>query len=120
MSLYEYKAHLIRVIDGDTVVMQLDLGFNTFSKQILRLVGIDAPEKRGRDLTPEQRQEGLDSAGFLNNLLGSYRGLIVKTENDKTGKYGRFLATIWGVDKDGNEWDISEQMVNHGYATERQ
>lgn len=108
--MYVYKANIDRVIDGDTVVATIDLGFNVSVKQTLRLAGIDAPETRGRDLTDEQRQAGHDATEHLKWLIGT-DPVSVHTLKDKTGKYGRYLAVIYS-----NNVNLNESMIRDGHA----
>jgi len=108
-GLYDYRAEIVRVIDGDTVVADIDLGFNTWRKdEHLRLRGIDAPEIRG-----EERPEGLIAAEALRGRLAG-RDLIICTIKDRTGSFGRFLVDIYDGDSLINDW-----MVEQGYAVRR-
>jgi micrococcal nuclease len=103
--MYEYRAVLDRVVDGDTVDLVVDLGFRTKAHHRFRLQGIDAPEPRGATKT-----EGLAAKAWLAEALEG-KPLIIRSE--KTGKYGRWLATIWtGPNSD----DINSQMVEAGHA----
>ena len=108
--MYTYFVSKIdRVVDGDTVDVIIDLGFNLTKKERVRLAGIDTPESRTRDL--EEKAMGLEAKDHLVDLLEHSERLIVKTEKD--GKYGRMLGTIWcGV------MNINEEMVSRGYAWE--
>jgi len=118
---YTYRAQLIRVIDGDTVEMAIDMGFKRYSHEILRLAGINAPEVVG-----EGRAAGLRATDALANKL---RGrvdialgmpalhkdpppeLIVETFKDRKEKYGRYLAVIWADGQNINDW-----LVEQGHA----
>jgi len=103
---YCYKAKCISVYDGDTVTLDISLGFNiTMHKQKVRLLGINTPEVRG----PE-REKGLVSRNRLRELIDG-KDIIVSTYKDKGGKYGRLLATIYldGV-------NINQQLVDEGLA----
>lgn len=100
---YRYIADLERVIDGDTIVVVLDLGFDIYRRETLRLRGIDAPEKRG-----EERVEGLLSKAYLEQLLGDSRLTI---ETHKTDKYGRYVADVYC----GGE-NVAQRMVMDGQA----
>ena len=91
--MYTYRAKVNRIIDGDSIVLDLDLGFDTWiNNQSVRLVGVDAPESRTRDLV--EKQFGNLAKERVNELLeiGSY--VIVKTYKDKEGKFGRILGEI--------------------------
>ena len=103
--MHEYKAEVIRVVDGDTVDLNIDLGMRVWTRQRIRLLGIDAPEKRG-----DSRVEGHASLGYLQQLLYQMP-VIVRTE--KTGKFGRWLGTLYV-----NGIDINQKMIDDGHAVE--
>ena len=88
--MYEYSATIRRVVDGDTVDVTLDLGFDILYNSRIRLHGIDTPESRTRDL--EEKKYGLAAKAFVEDYLpvGSIRTLT--TVKDKAGKYGRILG----------------------------
>ena len=88
---YTYKAVVVDVYDGDTITVDLDLGFGVWLRgQKLRLYGINTPEVRG----PE-RAEGLVAKLKVEEIVQSSEECIVETLKDKTGKYGRWLAIVW-------------------------
>lgn len=104
--MYRYRARVISVYDGDTITVDIDLGFNlTRSKVKIRLANIDTPEIRG-----DQRDEGLKARDALREKI-LQKDVIVETIKDKTGKYGRYLGIIWLDEENVNQWLISE-----GYA----
>jgi len=86
--MYEYKAEVIRVVDGDTIDVMVDLGFKTYRAERLRLARVDAPEIRGKE-----KEKGLKVKEFVENILKDYPFVIVRTE--KTGKYGRYIAEVY-------------------------
>jgi len=90
--MFEYRAMLMKVVDGDTVDLSVDLGFRIYTKIRVRLAGIDTPEVRG----PE-RPQGLDAKDYLKAVLGRNFavefGIVIRT--NKTGKYGRWIADIF-------------------------
>ena len=103
---YCYKATCVSVYDGDTVTLDISLGFNiTMHKQKVRLLGINTPEVRG-----EERELGLISRDRLRELIDG-KDVVIVTHKDKGGKYGRLLATIYldGV-------NINQQLVDEGFA----
>lgn len=102
--MYEYRATLERIVDGDTIVCLVDVGFSFHTKQHLRLARIDAPETRG-----SEKEQGKAATKFLETLMRPGDELIIHTE--KTGKYGRYLANVF---KDGAL--INEIMVRAGHA----
>ena len=108
--MYEYKiTKVLKVVDGDTVDVILDLGFDMFKKERVRLAGIDTPESRTKDL--EEKELGIDAKEFLERRMMECEELWVRTEKD--GKYGRMLGQIWCATT-----CINEEMVYRGYAWE--
>lgn len=87
--MYNYRAKVIRVYDGDTITLELDLGFHIKITENCRLYGIDAPEVRG-----PTRKEGLASRDFLRKLILS-KQVLVTTFKDKQGKYGRYIVKLF-------------------------
>ena len=98
---------IIKIVDGDTIDIEIDLGFSLTKKERVRLAGIDTPESRTRDL--DEKAEGLLAKSFLEKQLDEAVDLRVKTEKD--GKYGRMLGWL----HDGNK-NINKYMVIKGYA----
>ena len=88
--LYHYKAEVIKVYDGDTITVNIDLGLDIIiHDQKIRLANIDTPELRG-----DEREKGLISRDWLRDkILGEE--IIIKTDKDKTGKYGRYIAWVY-------------------------
>jgi|TARA_R110000824_G_scaffold112520_3_gene261756 micrococcal nuclease len=110
--MYEYSAEVLRVVDGDTVDVLFDCGFSTFRKERVRLHGIDAPESRTRD--KEEKVKGLAAKARLQELIkNTSKKVIIKTELDKKGKYGRILGVIWDKDKKKN---FNEMLISEGHA----
>ena len=110
--MYEYAIkEVVKVVDGDTIDIVIDLGFNLSKKERVRLAGIDSPESRTKDL--EEKELGLESKEFLKRRLedGKASGLRVKTEKD--GKYGRMLGLLFC-----GETNINTEMIYRGYAWE--
>lgn len=110
MELYNYKAEVTRVVDGDTVDAFIDLGFDMHSKQRVRLYGINAPETRTRDLI-EKRHGKAATKRLVEMLKENKNKCIIKTSLDKKGKYGRVLGTLFIDDK-----NLNETLVEEGYA----
>ncbi len=106
---YVYAVDLVRVIDGDTVVLDLDLGVEMWQRgQHCRLIGINAPEPH-----TETREAGLASAARLRELLSGADHLLARTHFDKVGSFRRLLVELWA---DGME--INQRMVDEGHAVE--
>ena len=110
--MFTYFCKLERVVDGDTIDVNIDLGFQVWHKARVRMLGIDTPESRTRNL--EEKALGLASKSMLKELL---KGKQVKIECSKEkGKFGRVLAIVWTVDKEGQEIDINSQLIEEGHA----
>jgi len=104
--MYHYSARQVRVIDGDTVDVEIDLGFSTFVKQRLRLYGINAPEKN----RAASRGAGIAALQHLESLLCAGPCEVV-TKKDATEKYGRYLAELFV-----NGENLNDRMVKDGFA----
>ena len=123
--IYIYKAELIRVVDGDTVELMIDQGFSNFTKQTMRLYGIDAPEMN--------TAEGKEAKAWLIGILGPYDAIYVQTiqlsTKAKRDKYGRFLAVLFDDTSDMQASgptktrvcpsSINARMITEGHAKER-
>ena len=110
--MFSYFAKLERVVDGDTIDVHIDLGFKIWHKARVRMLGIDTPERRTRRL--DEKALGLASKARLKELL---KGRQIRLECSKEkGKFGRVLAEVWTVDKEGNEANINAQLIEEGYA----
>jgi len=106
IDLYTYKARCVSVYDGDSITLDIDLGFNHWMlNQKIRLLGIDTPEIRGIE-----RPEGLVSAERLRGLVEG-KDVLMVSHRDRTGKYGRWLATIYL----GNT-NINQLLLEEGWA----
>lgn len=105
-NLYNYKAEITNVVDGDTVDAVIDLGFRMSATHRLRLLGINAPEKNSSD--PLIRAQALKSRDALCSYLVS-RDVTIHTE--KSDAFGRYLAIIYVGDL-----NVNEAMVRNGFA----
>jgi micrococcal nuclease len=107
--MYKYKVHVTRIVDGDTVDVDIDLGFGMiYKKQRVRMMGIDTPESRTRDL--EEKFYGLQSKAFLKNLLtGSKRYRDIYLVSHDKGKFGRILGEIFIADP----YTLDEGLMNN-------
>tara|TARA_R110002012_G_C11412074_1_gene587181 strand:+ start:184 stop:558 length:375 start_codon:yes stop_codon:yes gene_type:complete len=113
-SMYEYNAELRRVVDGDTVDVTIDCGFNMHVKERVRLKGINTPECRTRDL--EEKAKGLAAKARLIEIIESWGNkLIIKTSIDKKGKFGRLLGELVSPDEKEN---ANVMLIHEGHATE--
>jgi len=103
--MYNYKATIIDVYDGDTVTAQVDLGFLHFQIMKLRLYGIDTPELRGKE-----RKQGIVVRDIVREMILD-KEVEIHSYKDKQGKFGRYLATILIGDINLNQW-----LVDNGHA----
>ena len=103
-------------MDGDTIDVIIDLGFDLYKKERVRIAGVDTPEKRTRNL--EEKALGIDATNWLKkeleDVLAGDDELIVRTElHGGTGKYGRLLGGLYVGDE---QVSLNEQMITQGYA----
>ena len=116
-SCYNFRVISIdKVLDGDTIDVTIDLGFDLYKKERVRVAGVDTPEKRTRDL--EEKELGIDATNWLKEKLdGAISGdddLVIRTELvGGVGKYGRLLGWLYIGD---GELSLNEQMITEGYA----
>ena len=120
--MYEYKAVVDRVVDGDTIDVTIDLGFSVWKKMRVRMEGINTPESRTRDL--EEKKRGLAAKDRLKSILEfNNNKCILKVSG--VGKYGRALATVLVESlsplngEDGITLiDVNKQLIEEGHAVE--
>ena len=116
-SCYNFRVTEInRVVDGDTIDVTIDLGFDLYKKERVRIAGIDTPEKRTRDL--EEKALGIDATNWmkeqLEDAINGESELTIRTElKGGMGKYGRLLGWLYVGDADIS---LNEAMIISGYA----
>ena len=116
-SCYNFRVVKVdKVLDGDTIDVTIDLGFDLYKKERVRVAGVDTPEKRTRNL--EEKALGIDATNWLKkeleDVLAGDDELIVRTElHGGVGKYGRLLGWLYVGDE---ELSLNEQMITQGYA----
>lgn len=107
-AVYVYEAVVVRVVDGDTVRLSVDLGFRLSLVENFRLVGIDAPEM--------STQAGLEARDYLAGLLPVGSLVAIRSEKGlRQEKYGRWMASVWTREEDG-AWGVSDRLVAAGHA----
>ena len=118
-SCYNFRVVSIdKVVDGDTIDVTIDLGFDLYKKERVRIAGVDTPEKRTKDL--EEKALGLDATnwmkGTLEDTINGENELTIRTElKGGVGKYGRLLGWLYVGEDDVS---LNEQMIKEGYAWE--
>jgi len=119
-NVYYYKAHVVKVIDGDTVELQIDLGFGITKTFKARLWGINTPETRSKDLQEKERGHAAmfrlekwlaDNAPGNNVLIKSHDGKQLKQE-----KYGRWLVEVYSTSSGALSGSLNDLLVQEGYA----
>jgi micrococcal nuclease len=111
--MYEYRIKKVtKIVDGDTIDAELDLGFNISYTQRIRLAGIDTPESRTLDKA--EKALGLESKKKLGELIANAKVVVIRTEKpDSSEKYGRILGWLY---LDGAEISVNEALIASGYA----
>ena len=110
--MYEYKVKITRVIDGDTVDAEVDLGFDTFIKDRIRLMGLDTPESRTSN--KKEKALGLAAKAYLKELLRENKGdVILRTSKEGKGKFGRILGTLLIYD---GMTSVNQMLIDEGHA----
>ena len=111
--MYEYRVKKITgVVDGDTIDVDIDLGFNIAYSQRVRLAGIDTPESRTTD--KKEKALGLEVKQRLKDILAKASVVVIRTQKpDSTEKYGRVLGWLF---VDGAEQSVNEALIADGYA----
>jgi micrococcal nuclease len=108
--MFTYEAKVLRVVDGDTIDALIDLGFDIHKKIRIRMVGINTPESRTRDL--EEKKRGLAAKARLKEILKEHKNKFI-LESQGVGKYGRCLGIIT---IDGKS--VNQQLITEGHAVE--
>jgi len=107
--MYKYRVEVTRVVDGDTVDVDIDLGFGMcYKKQRVRLMGIDTPESRTRDL--EEKFYGKQSKKFLSSVL---KGKVVTLLSHDKGKFGRIIGELF---VEGDDMSVNQLMIRENHA----
>jgi micrococcal nuclease len=111
--MYEYYVKKVdNVVDGDTIDVLIDLGFDILFASRVRLAGIDTPESRTKDLA--EKALGLESKEYLKKHLKDAKSVVIKTEKmNSTEKFGRILGWVY---INGDTESLNDKMINDGYA----
>ena len=106
--MYEYSSTLVKIVDGDTVDVLIDLGFNTTKKERVRLLGIDTPESATKDLA--EKKLGIEAKEYITQWFTKNTPFRLQTTKDD--KYGRILGVFTGLDGK----TLNSRLVDEGYA----
>ena len=111
--MYEYRVKKVhKVVDGDTIDVDIDLGFSVSFFSRVRLAGIDTPESRTTDA--KEKALGLEVKEKIKKELAAAKDVVIKTEKpDSSEKYGRILGWVF---LDGSEISLNQKLINEGYA----
>jgi micrococcal nuclease len=111
--MYEYRVKKVtKILDGDTIDVDLDLGFNISYSQRVRLSGVDTPESRTRDLN--EKKFGVEAKEYVKSLIDNAKLVVIKTEKpDSSEKYGRILGQVF---LDGSSISVNQMLIDNGYA----
>ena len=108
---FVYRAHVTKVYDGDTITVDIDLGFNIIMRdQTIRLYGIDTPELR-----KEEKQQGIKVRDYVRDMILD-RDVILETFKGKKGKYGRWLGTIYFTTRHTGQINLNQNLLDKGFA----
>ena len=115
-QMYEYRCTVVKIIDGDTVDVDIDLGFGIWMhKERIRLLGIDTPESRTRD--KEEKKYGLAAKKYLTEMLNDEGGIVLKTKKDAEGKFGSILGELRRT-TDNADKSINQYLVDEHHAVQ--
>lgn len=105
--MYEYKAKVVRVLDADTIDVSIDLGFDVWINQRVRLIGINTPEKN--------TEFGKQASDYVKELLPVGHMILLKSEQDKREKFGRYLAKVYFLT---SQESVNDILIQKGFAAE--
>jgi len=111
--LYHYKAEVLSVYDGDTVTLMIDQGMKHFARVKVRMIGIDTPEIRTKDL--EEKKRGYAAKDYLKSRI---EGKTIIVQTLKKGKFGRWLGVMWDYTEDADDLgeSLNDEMIRMGHA----
>jgi micrococcal nuclease len=111
--MYNYKAKVDKIVDGDTIDVVIDLGFKISTHQRIRLEGINTPETYSVKHDSDEYKKGLAAKNFVIQRIGENNYDVIIATNRDTGKYGRYIGTIWLAD---SETSLNDELVEKGFA----
>jgi len=111
--MYEYKCFTVRVVDGNTIDAEIDLGFNVLVRQRIKLYGVNVPDIRSYD--EKEKARATAARDRLVELLG--KEFVCQTIMNKRGKAGRTLGQAYVLDVNGQKIDVNKTLIDEGFAT---
>ena len=111
--LYHYKAEVLSVYDGDTVTLMIDQGMKHFARVKVRMIGMDTPEIRTKDL--DEKKRGYAAKDYLKSRI---EGKTIIVQTLKKGKFGRWLGVMWDYTEDADDLgeSLNDEMIRMGHA----
>lgn len=114
--MYVYHGLVERVVDGDTLDLEIDLGFKICTRMRVRLYGVDTPEIYGVKKESEEYQKGMAASQFVRDWLAQHGPrVVIKSHRDEQGKYGRYIVSLYSLDETSC---LNEELVTNGHAEE--
>ncbi len=113
LSMYQYKAKVDRIVDGDTIDVVIDLGFKITTYQRIRLARINTPETYNVKKDSEEYQKGMEAKNFVEQRMADNNYEILLETEKVQEKYGRYIGTIWLAD---SEVTLNDELVKKGFA----
>lgn len=114
--MYEYKAKITRVVDGDTIDAEVDLGFGVSFRERFRLARVNTPETYGVKKDSEEYAAGMKAKQAVIALVETYDEVVIQTSKDKKGKYGRYIAEVLFLDGSEPALNLSDYLLEEGLA----
>ena len=111
--MFTYKANVVKIVDGDTLDVSIDLGFKIFTVKRIRLQGINTPETYGVKKYSEEYKNGMLSKNFVIEFVNNCESVVEIHTRQERGKYGRYIATIFAP---GSAKSLNDILVEKGYA----
>jgi micrococcal nuclease len=114
--MFEYSAKITNVVDGDTFDAEVDLGFKIVFRERFRLARVNTPETYGVKKDSEEYQAGLAATQRVKELVATYPEVVIQTEKNNKGKYGRYIAEVLFLSDAEGEINLSDYLVQEGLA----
>jgi len=118
MTLYYYNAIVLRVVDGDTLDLEISLGMGIYIKERIRISGIDSPETYGVKKESEEYRSGMITKNRLKNLVLGKK-IQINTHKDKKEKYGRYIADVYLLEE-GLLLSVGDILVQEGLSEKKE